>query len=97
MDRPRADGVAIKEAGLVSKPVIVCKGVGDFENYIIHDKSGFLVDQHKFTEECIEIISQNFDRAEFLSAMGKSLSQSVFDQFSIQHVIGQYKALNAIK
>jgi glycosyltransferase involved in cell wall biosynthesis len=38
-----ASSSLIKEAGLVNKPVIVCSGVGDFDQYIEHDKNGYLI------------------------------------------------------
>ena len=89
--------VAVKEAGLVKLSVIVCKGVGDFDDYLVHIKNGFSVNRETFAEEASEIIVQNFRNKDLLQNIGKNLNQSVLDLFSIQHVIGQYKALNAIR
>ncbi|MEJ0034340.1 MAG: glycosyltransferase [Bacteroidota bacterium] len=33
--------VTVKEAALVQLPVIVCKGIGDFDDYIVHEKKWF--------------------------------------------------------
>lgn len=89
--------VAVKEAGLVKLPVIVCKGVGDFDDYLIHEKNGFSVNRDTFAEEASEIIVQNFRNKDLLQKIGGNLNQSVLDLFSVQHVIGQYNSLNKIR
>ena len=89
--------VAIKEAGLVELPVIVCRGVGDFEDYIVNGKNGFAVDPDTFIEASSEIIEQNFRNKTFLEKVGESLRKSVFEQFSIENVISQYTTLNTVR
>lgn len=86
--------VAIKEAGLVRLPVIVCSGVGDFEEYLIHGKNGFSVDPDKFIEASSEIVKQRFRNKDFLENIGENLRKSVYEHFSIENVIGQYDSLN---
>ncbi len=86
--------VAIKEAGLVKLPVIVCKGIGDFEDYLIHRQNGFLVDRDKFVEECSVIVKKNFRNKDFLGEIGGNLRNSVLELFSIEKVIHRYRSLN---
>ncbi len=86
--------VAVKEAGLARLPVIVCEGIGDFNDYIVHAKNGFLVAPDKFVQDSTEIISQHFSNKELLNHMGENLRKSVLELFSIENVIEQYDALN---
>jgi glycosyltransferase involved in cell wall biosynthesis len=86
--------VTVKEAGLVKLPVIVCRGIGDFDDYLIHEKNGFLVEKDKFVEDSAEIIKLNFQNDELLRNIGENLRKSVLELFSIEHVIERYNALN---
>ncbi|HEV8512373.1 MAG TPA: glycosyltransferase family 4 protein [Cyclobacteriaceae bacterium] len=86
--------VAIKEAGLVSLPVIACNGVGDFEDYLVPGKNGFLVEPDKFVEEASNIIVQNYRDKNLLNNIGENLRKSVLERFSIEKVIQQYNSLN---
>ncbi len=86
--------VAVKEAGLVKRPVIVCKGVGDFEDYIVNEKNGFLIDPYKFIESGSEIVHRHFRNRDLLTKMGENLRTSVLERFSIEKVMGQYNSLN---
>lgn len=86
--------VAIKEAGLVRLPVIVCRGIGDFDDYILHETNGFFVDADKFLKQATEIIVTHFRNKDFLQTLGETLRKSVLERFSIEHVIGQYNSLN---
>jgi len=89
-----ASCVAVKEAGLVNKPVITCSGVGDFDDYIVHKKNGFSVAPDKFLEQASEIIQENFRNHDFLKGVGENLRKSVIELFSIENVIGHYNSLN---
>ncbi len=86
--------VAIKEAGLVNLPVIVCHGVGDFEEYVIHEENGFLVNADDYIEESSLIVSRTYQNKDLLEKIGKNLRKSVLDLFSIENVVGQYDSLN---
>ena len=46
LSESEASNSAVKEAALLRKPAIVCKGVGDFEDYIQNGRNSFLVDKH---------------------------------------------------
>jgi len=86
--------VAIKEAGLVKKPVIVCQGVGDFDDYVIHGVNGFLVDPDKYVEESVAIIEQYNRDNVGLGKIGAGLREAVIRHFDIKNVIDQYNSLN---
>lgn len=83
--------VVIKEAGLVELPVIVCKGVGDFDEYLVHGKNSFLVDPEKFVGEASAVIKQQSGNK---AIIGKLLNKEIMSRFHISSVIGQYKIFN---
>lgn len=88
--------VTIKEAGLLSKPVIVCDGIGDFKDYIIHGENGFLVNPDLFAIEGSDIIKNIKDNKVYLNELGKNLKTSVSRLFDINHVIHSYSELNEV-
>lgn len=77
-----ASSSLVKELGLVHKPVIVCKGVGDFDEYIVHGKNGLVVappDEASHFEEYIKII---YREPELAKKIGDELYHSVKKMFS---------------
>jgi L-malate glycosyltransferase len=84
----------VKEAGLASKPVIVCRGVGDFEEYIEQGINGFLVDINNPIEEGAAIIINASDNKEVLTDIGLNLNKTVRHQFSIARVLPLYQSLH---
>lgn len=86
--------VVVKEAGLVQLPVIVNKGVGDFDEVIIHERNGFLVNSDTFAEEATQVIFKKYLRKSELADIGKRLEESVRERFSITNIAEEYNALN---
>jgi glycosyltransferase involved in cell wall biosynthesis len=86
--------VAVKEAGLALTPVVVCRGVGDFDDYIIHGQNGFFVEKDKFAEDAFRIIKDHYMQRELLKHIGEQLNKSVLDRFSVENVIFRYYSLN---
>jgi glycosyltransferase involved in cell wall biosynthesis len=86
--------VAVKEAGLVKLPVIVCSGVGDFDDYLINRKNGFSVPREKFVQAAADIIVESYKNKEVLQNIGTNLQNSVLELFSIENVISHYNPLN---
>lgn len=78
-----ASSSMVKEVGLLKKTAIVCKGVGDFDEYIEHQKNGFLLDQENFAQELEVLIREIYCKKYNLNEMGENLRQKVFDTFSI--------------
>ncbi len=88
--------VTIKEAGLLAKPVLVCEGVGDFKDYIIHGENGFLVNPNSFAIEASEIIINCKDNNALLAELGKNLKENIIQLFDINHIIHSYQELNEV-
>jgi glycosyltransferase involved in cell wall biosynthesis len=88
-----ASNSAVKEAGLLGKTVIVCKGVGDFEDYIIHGQNGFLVNKTEAVSEATVILEKLYNNKELLQNCGTDLRDTVIKTFSIDRVAPVYDAL----
>lgn len=86
--------VIVKEAGLVQKPVIACKGIGDFDEYISTGNNGFLVNAEAFVDESAAVIMTYMNDQLALEKIGRSLKQSVLELFSIENIIHRYDILN---
>jgi glycosyltransferase involved in cell wall biosynthesis len=82
--------VVIKEAGLIKKSVIVCQGIGDFDEYIQTGHNGFFVNKDRFVEESVAIIESHFNNKVLLSTMGSNLSKDIVRLFDINNVIEKY-------
>jgi glycosyltransferase involved in cell wall biosynthesis len=89
--------VIVKESGLVNTPVIVCKGIGDFDSYLQQGFNGFLVDRGIFAEEAADLIEKNFSNTSFLEAMGASLHHRIRDNFEINRILPAYDKLNNVE
>jgi glycosyltransferase involved in cell wall biosynthesis len=87
--------VVVKEAGLVKKPVIVCRGVGDFDDYLIHGVNGFCVksDSKSFVDEAVEVVIQNHENLSKRISVGEELYASVVSLFHINTTIDQHNKL----
>lgn len=87
--------VTVKEAGLARLPVMVCRGVGDFDDYIEHGVNGFVFDADHFVEGATsEIEMAMAGKVGYRELMAERLYRSVMDRFSIENVMQQYSALN---
>lgn len=77
-----ASSSLVKEFGLMKKPVIVCSGVGDFDQYIVNGENGFLIppgDEAAVFKEKIIYIYSHPEEAE---RMGENLYTKVIHTFS---------------
>lgn len=89
--------VIVKEAGLVKTPVIVCKGVGDFDSYLQNGSNAFLADRGIFAAEAADLIEENFPNTSLLQKMGSALHQGVLDNFDISRILPAYDKLNTVE
>jgi glycosyltransferase involved in cell wall biosynthesis len=80
--------VVVKEAGLAGKPVIVCRHVGDFDDYIRDGWNGFVVDQDTFVPESVRILSALDDRDG--RRLGENLRSDVLKNFDVEKTIPRY-------
>jgi len=86
--------VVVKEAAIASLPVIVCKAVGDFDDYISNGVEGFVVDQNNFVDEAFKIINSYRSDKKLLDKMSVNLGRKIHQLFDIGNVIGKYESLN---
>lgn len=80
-----ASSSVIKEAGILGRPVIVCKGVGDFNDYIIDKENGWLVDPNSFCDEAGHIIANTAPEKRWKT--GQALRQTVLEKFSLSTTV----------
>lgn len=86
-----ASSSLVKEFGLMKKPVIVCAGVGDFDQYIFHMVNGFLVKPPDEAAEFEKNIRFVYDHREEANKIGEQLHESVLRIFSPnEETIGRY-------
>jgi glycosyltransferase involved in cell wall biosynthesis len=84
----------VKEAGLASKPVIVCHGVGDFEEYIADGANGWLVDKENCIHGALQIIRQFRHQPEVLERVGSALNKTILSRFDVSTVMDKYDTLH---
>lgn len=78
-----ASSSLVKEVALQEKAVIVCSGVGDFDQYIEHGKNGFLVDPGNEDKQFADYISYIYDHPEEAARMGQDLHKQVMTMFTL--------------
>ena len=89
-----ASNSVVKEIGLQETPVAVCKGVGDFDEYIVDEKNGFLLDISKPQIDVERIIRKIYDDHEKLEELGKELKLTVQHKFTnVKPTVEQYSQL----
>jgi glycosyltransferase involved in cell wall biosynthesis len=93
LSNSEASNSAVKEVALYNKPVIVCKEVGDFEDYIIDRKNGFLVSLQNAVNESVAIIEDINNKIIDVNSLGKRFNSAVTTIFSIDNVIELYEAI----
>ena len=85
-----ASNQVVKEAAILNKPSIVCKGIGDFDEYIYHRKNGLIVSPENTSEEIYELVKEDYDKKEELKILGKNINIAVLNKFDIEKVSEQY-------
>lgn len=89
-----ASNNVVKEIGLMEKAVAVCKGVGDFDDYIEHEKNGFLMSKEAPEKDAEAIIQKVYYDKEKLKVLGQNLHQTILTQFGNNSpIVNQYKSL----
>jgi glycosyltransferase involved in cell wall biosynthesis len=77
-----ASNSSVKEMGLLKKTVAVCSKVGDFDDYIINEANGFLLNpldtEIHLEELLVKIYSNNY----LLIEMGENLHDTVLNTFN---------------
>ncbi|MDF2452267.1 MAG: glycosyl transferase, group 1 family protein [Bacteroidota bacterium] len=82
-----------KEAGILSKPVIVCDNVGDFSDYIINGENGILIDKKNTRTELYDQLEKLYNDKSYLLKLGTSLKSTVYNKFDINRVFYMHEQL----
>jgi glycosyltransferase involved in cell wall biosynthesis len=85
----------VKEAALLSKPSVVCSGIGDFDEYMIHRENGFLVPKDDAVTGIKNIITEFYSKKDQLKQVGERARKEVLERFDIKDVADKYLALPA--
>ena len=93
LSETEASNSALKEAGYCKRPAIACKDVGDFDDYIINEENGFLVDRANPVEPSIQILKELYNNPARLKTLGENLYSTIIKEFAIENVIPLYKEL----
>jgi glycosyltransferase involved in cell wall biosynthesis len=86
-----ASNSAVKEVGLLQKPVLVCKGVGDFEDYIVNRENGFLINKQDPVNEAYTILKSIANNAIDGKKVGEQLRKTVLAKFDINNIAEDYE------
>ena len=89
-----ASNSAMKEAALTCTPVAVCNDVGDFDEYIVHEENGFIMDKNDPTDDFKSIIKDCLQGKYDLPSIGARLEKDVISRFDIKNVSRTYRELN---
>lgn len=76
-----ASNNTVKEIGLMEKVVAVCKGVGDFDDYLVDGENGFLMDIVHPEKSAEEIIRKVYGQKELIGSIGSQLKKSILEKF----------------
>jgi glycosyltransferase involved in cell wall biosynthesis len=76
-----ASNNVVKEIGLMSKAVAVCEGVGDFDDYIIDNKNGYLMSIEKPEKDAERILREVYQNKKKRIEIGKNLHETILSTF----------------
>jgi len=89
-----ASNSAVKEAGLLQKAVIVCQGVGDFDDYIRTGQNGYALAPATFDTQLSDVLRELYNHPATIKKIGSGLQQAVTRHFSINSsVVDLYEKL----
>ena len=90
-----ASNSVVKEMALMNKPVAVCKGVGDFSDYIINEQNSFLFNPETLEIEIENIIRNAYDNKDKLKKFGLKLNKIVKLKFNkSEKIVSMHLKLN---
>ena len=90
-----ASNSIVKEAAFMGTAVAVCRGVGDFDSYIVHEKNGFLVSAKRTAEELSQIIKNLYNEKDALDNYASKLKSTVVEKFGENgdSILASYESL----
>jgi glycosyltransferase involved in cell wall biosynthesis len=77
-----ASSNVVKEMGFLEKPVAVCEGVGDFDDYIKANVNGCIMQRSDLKPSIERVIREAYAQKDQLEKMGKRLRDDVLHLFS---------------
>lgn len=77
-----ASSNVVKEIGFLEKPVAVCEGVGDFDDYIKAGVNGYIMHRSELKPSIERVIREAYAQKDQLGKMGKLLRGDVLQLFS---------------
>jgi glycosyltransferase involved in cell wall biosynthesis len=87
-----ASSSALKEMGFLGKPVMVCQGVGDVDEYIVHNENSWVITPQDEAIKIGECIKDAYSDAHKIDVFGKKLRESVLSKFSTnEHTFSLYE------
>ncbi len=78
-----ASNSAVKEMALQGKVSIVCENVGDFSDYLVNKKNGFLISAADIQNQLEKTLSEIYEDKSMLKEMGEMAKESVVSRFSV--------------
>lgn len=84
----------VKEAALVGTPVIVCAGVGDFDQYIKHKENSYVVSKADPVTDAVALLHEIYPNEPVRKQVGEQLKKTVVSFFAIERAMPLYKALH---
>lgn len=88
-----ASSHATKEAGICNKPVIVCRGVGDFEEYISNNENSYLVNKENPVSDTVVLLRRLIKEKAALQSVGFKLHDTIEKTFGLNNVKEQYRQI----
>jgi glycosyltransferase involved in cell wall biosynthesis len=89
-----SSSVIVKEAGLQRLPVIVCRGIGDVDEYLRDGENAFLVSTGNTVEEMTQVVLRHYENKPLLSQVGERLRAAVLERFDISVALQAYEAIH---
>jgi glycosyltransferase involved in cell wall biosynthesis len=86
--------VIVKEAALLKVPVIVCRNVGDFDDYLVNMENGFVMEQDDFAAGAARVIDLHRNDHGRLETITSKLFDVITARFDITQVLPLYDKLN---
>jgi glycosyltransferase involved in cell wall biosynthesis len=77
-----ASNNVVKEMGYLKKPVAVCDGVGDFNDYISNNECGYIMQRSDLKNSIESVIRDAYINKGKLAEMGINLKKNVENRFS---------------
>jgi glycosyltransferase involved in cell wall biosynthesis len=90
LSESEASNSAVKEAALCKKPAIVCRDVGDFNDYVRHGENSFLVDKQEPVEDSYRILAAIAKNEIDSKGVGERFFRTVTQAFDIEQVVEKY-------